>query len=143
MPAEQIRGDRFTDSRGELEFFNSLDLSEVVRMYRIRPSDTKTIRAWQGHKREQKWFYCLRGSFVVNLLPLSEFTGGASQVPPEIYTLQADLQDILRIPPGYANGFRAAEPHSELLVFSDLDLEASRADDYRFDLADRAFKEPN
>jgi dTDP-4-dehydrorhamnose 3,5-epimerase len=143
MPAELIRGDRFADDRGALDFFNSLDLTEVVRMYRIRPADTRTIRAWQGHQREQKWFYCLSGSFVVNLVPLSEFTHMTSGNPPEIYTLRADLQDILRIPGGYVNGFRAAEPDSELLVFSDCTLEASKADDYRFDLAERAFIEPN
>ena len=143
MPAELLQGTRFTDSRGELDFFNTLDLSEVVRMYRIKPADTRTIRAWQGHKLEQKWFYCLKGSFVVNLLPFSEFKDADSKVAPEIYTLDSVLQDVLRIPAGYVNGFRANEENSELLVFSDLSLKASMADDYRFDLAERAFYEPN
>ena len=139
MDAELIQGNRFADSRGELDFFNSFDLSEVVRMYRIKPSDTNIIRAWQGHRHEQKWFYCLKGSFVVNLLPLSEFTGDPVGNSLQIYTLQADLQQILRIPGGNVNGFRANDSNSELLVFSNMTLEDSKADDYRFDLKDRPF----
>jgi dTDP-4-dehydrorhamnose 3,5-epimerase len=141
MNAELIQGYRFADSRGELDFFNSFDLSEIVRMYRIKPADTNIIRAWQGHRHEQKWFYCLKGSFVVNLLPLSEFTGDPVGNSPQIYTLQADLQQILRIPGGYVNGFRAIDSDSELLVFSNMTLEDSKADDYRFDLEDWPFKE--
>ena len=141
MNAELIQGNRFADSRGELDFFNSFDLSEVVRMYRIKPSRTNIIRAWQGHRHEQKWFYCLKGSFVVNLLPLSEFTGDSVGNSLQIYTLQADLQQILRIPGGYVNGFRAIDSNSELLVFSNMTLEDSKADDYRFDLKDRPFKD--
>jgi dTDP-4-dehydrorhamnose 3,5-epimerase len=141
MNAELIQGNRFADSRGELDFFNSFDLSEIVRMYRIKPAGTNIIRAWQGHRQEQKWFYCLKGSFVVNLLPLSEFTGYPVGNSLQIYTLQADLQQILRIPGGYVNGFRATDSNSELLVFSNMTLEDSKADDYRFDLEDRPFKD--
>jgi len=141
MKAELIHGNRFADSRGELDFFNSFDLSEIVRMYRIKPAGTNIIRAWQGHRREQKWFYCLKGSFVVNLLPLSEFTGDPVGNSLQIYTLQADLQQILRIPGGYVNGFRATDSNSELLVFSNMTLGDSNSDDYRFDLEDRPFKE--
>jgi len=141
MPAKLIRGTRHTDNRGDLDSFNSLDLSEVVRMYRIKPANTQSVRAWQGHLKEKKWFYCLSGSFVVNLLPLSEFTGDTIGNTLQLYTLQADLQEILNIPGGYVNGFRALEPDSELLVFSDMTLEDSRLDDYRFDLADRAFND--
>lgn len=142
MSIELIQGSLFSDKRGEISFFNTFDLTQIVRMYQIKPADTQTIRAWQGHKIEQKWFYCLRGSFVVNLLPLSEFTGDPVGYSPQIYTLDSDLQLILRIPGGYVNGFRALEADSELLVFSDATLRASKADDFRFDLNDRPFIEP-
>ena len=36
------------------------------------------------------------------------------------------------IPGGYANGFRALEPHSKLIVFSNFTVEESSSDDYRF-----------
>ena len=60
---------------------------------------------------------------------------------PEIYTLHSDKLEILRIPGGYANGFRALEQGSELLVFSDSYLEASKNDDFRFDLEKVPFVE--
>ena len=143
MPVELIHGNRFVDSRGELDFFNSFDLTEIVRMYRIKPADTQIPRAWQGHRNEQKWFYCLTGSFVVNVIPLSEFTHIPLRNTPEIYTLRADLQEILKIPAGYVNGFRAIEPDSELLVFSNMGLTDSKADDIRFGLSDQPFIEPS
>ena len=76
MPGELITGGRHVDSRGILDHFNNLDLTEVVRFYKITPSSTADVRAWQGHKDEQKWFYCLKGSFIVNLIPLSKIKSG-------------------------------------------------------------------
>jgi dTDP-4-dehydrorhamnose 3,5-epimerase len=143
MQPEVFCGKRHTDQRGELDFFNSLDMAPVMRMYRIKPANTLVIRAWQGHALEHKWFYCLKGAFVVNLIPLSEIITTPSSVVPEIYTLQANRQEILRIPAGFVNGFRALLPESELLVFSDKTLEESKKDDYRFSLEDLSFKEPN
>ena len=143
MFPELFSGSNYTDERGRLDYFNSLDLSEIVRMYRIRPADTTTVRAWQGHRSEKKWFYCLKGAFVVNLIPLTKFGNREPLNKPEIYTLQSGLKEILQIPGGYVNGFRALEPGSELLVFSDMDLESSRKDEIRFDQADRPFVELN
>lgn len=143
MQPELIRGSNHKDQRGELEFFNDLDLSPVVRFYKIIPSDTKTVRAWQGHKLEKKWFYCLRGSFIVNLLPLSNFDPASCPFQPEIYTLQANKPKVLTVPPGYVSGFRAKEMGSELMVFSDKSLEESIKDDYRFVLDEHPFVESN
>ncbi|MCE2612444.1 WxcM-like domain-containing protein [Flavobacteriaceae bacterium D16] len=141
MSAELIKGERYTDTRGVLEYFNAFDLSEAVRLYKISPSSTADVRGWQGHRLEQKWFYCLKGSFVVNLIPLSKFNEGTTSVMPEIYTLHEAKLEILRIPAGYANAFRALEPDSELLVFSDKGLEASEKDDFRFSIHQRPFIE--
>ena len=143
MRPELISGATHSDNRGRLDFLNDLDLSDVVRMYRILPYDTKGIRAWQGHLREQKWFYCLRGSFIVNLYPLSKIKQKPPFVIPEIYTLHADFPQVLKIPGGYANGFRAKEPDSELLVFSDKSLEDSKKDDIRFGPEEMPFVETN
>ena len=50
------------------------------------------------------------------------------------YHLSAAEPQQLAIPGGYLNGFRALETGSTLIVFSDFDLEASKADDLRFGL---------
>ena len=63
-----IEGGLFKDERGELRFVNEFDLSEVVRFYQITHPSTAVVRAWQGHEKEQKWFYCLSGSFIINLI---------------------------------------------------------------------------
>ena len=84
MLPELIKGASYLDSRGSLDHFNSFDLTEVVRFYKITTSSVTDIRGWQGHKEEQKWFYCLKGSFVVNLIPLSKFNQKITSVVPEI-----------------------------------------------------------
>ena len=142
MYPELISGISHTDQRGKLEFFNELDLRAVVRMYRITPADTLTIRAWQGHRKESKWFFCLKGSFVVNLIPLPQFQKESASYSPEIYTLHADTPKVLKIPGGYANGFRAFQADSELLVFSDKNLEESGKDEIRYGLDQIRFTEP-
>lgn len=39
---------------------------------------------------------------------------------------------MLYIPKGYANGIKAIDKDSELFVFSDLNLETAKTDNYRF-----------
>ena len=72
--ADLIKGNEFIDERGALRFFNDFDMGKVVRFYEIAPANTEIIRAWQGHQHEKKWFYCLAGSFVINLVDF----GGAT-----------------------------------------------------------------
>ena len=57
-----------TDKRGSVAYVNDFDLTEVKRFYKITHSSIETLRAWQGHKREQKWFSCTKGAFVIFLI---------------------------------------------------------------------------
>lgn len=125
-------GEDYHDPRGRLRFFNQLDLQEVRRMYQVRPENIELIRAWQAHKEEKKWFYCVSGAFVVNLIRVDDFESPSGSSLPQRVELCATRPEVLAIPSGYANGFRALEKNSELLIFSDFDLEASKNDDYRF-----------
>lgn len=128
-----LRATRFNDQRGALCAFPGFDLSEVVRMYAIEPANTSIIRAWQGHFKERKWFWVAAGSFEVQTIPL-----GADHIPQLNarinWELSASQPAVLAIPGGYLNGFKALEADSSLVVFSDFDLEASKADDVRFTL---------
>ncbi len=58
-----IKGGRHIDERGTLTFFNNFDMSPVKRFYVIDHPDTTIVRAWQGHKVEQKWFYVVCRQF--------------------------------------------------------------------------------
>lgn len=128
-----ITGGLHTDSRGTISFINDFDLSAVKRMYMIEHSDTSTVRAWQGHKVEQKWFVVTAGSFKVGLIAPDNWNEPSDILPVQEFTLYAGEPSVLHIPGGYLNGFKALEPNSKMTVFSDATVEESKADDYRFD----------
>jgi len=128
-----ILGNRFSDNRGFLSVINDFSLKSIVRFYEINPKNSSIIRAWQAHKEESKWFYCSQGAFVVNLVKLDSFDNPSENLEIFTFKLNAEEPMILEIPGGYANGFKALKESSKLIVFSDFDLEASKADDYRFE----------
>jgi dTDP-4-dehydrorhamnose 3,5-epimerase-like enzyme len=118
-----IEGNLHWDERGVVRFVNDFDMSQVVRMYCIEP-ELGVIRAWQGHKVENKWFYTAKGSFLVKTVEMSSFER-------KEYLLKDTESKVLEIPEGYYNGFEALEAGSVLMVFSDVDLDSSKADDFR------------
>ncbi|MFK7812419.1 MAG: WxcM-like domain-containing protein [Maribacter sp.] len=129
-----IQGSQFSDKRGKLNFFNTFDLTKIVRMYEISPGDTSTVRGWQAHKEEKKWFYCNSGSFIMNLIEVDDFDSPSETIIPERFFLDSQTSSVLEISGGYATAFKAQEDNSKLLVFSDFSLEASKNDDFRFPL---------
>ena len=128
-----IPGNRHNDSRGFLNFFNEFSLEKIVRMYEIAPENTSIVRAWQAHKKESKWFYCSKGAFTVNLVKVDNFNNPSDDLETFNFELNEDTPQVLHIPGGYANGFKSLVNNSKLIVFSDLDLEDSKNDDFRFD----------
>ena len=128
-----LKGGTFTDERGTLSFINEFDLSPVKRMYTIIHPDKTVVRAWQGHQQESKWFKCIKGSFVVAWKKIDDFSNPSPLPPPEYVILDGKQPEILFIPPGFANGLKALENNSEILVFSDHKLGDSLDDKIRFD----------
>ena len=118
-----IEGNIHRDERGVVRFVNDFDMSRVVRMYCIEPK-LGVVRAWQGHKKETKWFYAVKGSFVVKIVDMN--TRLFDQ-----YVLTELESQVLEIPGGNYNGFEALEEGSVLMVFSDFALEKSKRDDFR------------
>lgn len=116
-----------------MTFVNAFDLLDIRRFYTIHPRSTDVIRAWQGHQIESKWFYCLRGSFIINLVEIDDWQQPSLKLTPISFQLDVNKSEILYIPPGYANGFMATTSNSSLLIFSDTRLEQSTNDDFRFD----------
>ena len=129
---EIITAEEFPDSRGILFAFNDFDMREVVRRYEILPAAEGAIRAWQAHKQEKKWFYCIAGSFHVALVKIANFESPATNPDVTNFHLRAEHPQILAIPGGYANGYRALEPNSRLIVYSNFTLSQSAEDDYRY-----------
>ncbi len=128
-----IHGGNHTDARGKLIFFNDFDMKEVRRFYVIEHPDTDVVRAWQAHKKEQKWFYVIEGSFKIIIVRPPEWFDDSEKSIPEEFILESKKTTLLHVPGGYANGFRAIEPNSKLMVFSDYAIEDAGTDEYRFD----------
>ena len=124
---EIIKGATHTDQRGKLEFINDFDLTKVKRFYKTTHFDTETIRAWQVHQKETKWFHCIKGSFKIKIADL---------LTKEIrsFTLSESEITVLHIPFGHANGFKALESDSTLMIFSDMTLEEAKDDNERFEV---------
>lgn len=60
-----IQGGKYIDERGELSFVNSFSFVGVKRFYIIVHSHMSTIRTWQAHGIENKWFDTISGPLKV------------------------------------------------------------------------------
>ncbi len=132
---EFIAGGLFTDERGKLSFVNDFDMQQVKRFYLIEHPDVKIIRAWQGHQSEQKWFYVINGGFKIVVVKPGDWVSPSDDAWSAEFILNADTPGVLHVPGGYANGFKAIEPNSQMIVFSDFTVEQSKMDNYRFDMS--------
>ena len=128
-----IEGGIFTDQRGKLSHVNNLDMSEVERFYIIQHDSTEVIRAWHAHQYEKKWFYCIKGSFTGAFVKIDNWENPSKNLVPEIVELSGKKSEVICIPEGYANGFKANESDSILLVLSNKTLDVAVHDSWRYD----------
>ena len=128
-----ITGGSFTDGRGTLSFVNKFDLLPARRFYIIEHPDASVVRAWQAHKREQKWFYVIDGSFKMVIVKPADWVPTGEKQYLQEFQLYAGDNKLLHVPGGYASGFRALEPGSKLLVFSEFATADAASDEFRFD----------
>ena len=128
-----IKGGNYTDERGGLEFYNDFDMSQIKRIYFTTHFDSKVIRAWQGHKIQSRWFSLVQGSFVVKLIKIDNWEKPSDKLKVLEYTLTAEKQEILYIPKGYVNGFKALKNNSKLMIMSNYGFDEIENDEIRFD----------
>lgn len=128
-----VEGGIFVDDRGQISHVNSLDMSEIERFYVIHQSDTSVIRAWHAHQFEKKWFYAVKGSFTTAFVKIDNWEKPSPDLVPKVYQLTAADSRILYVPEGYANGIKANEPGSVLLVYSNKKLTVALNDSWRYD----------
>lgn len=128
-----LEGGKYEDKRGVLEFYNNFDMSRIKRIYFTTHFDTQTIRAWQGHKIESRWFICVHGAFTVKLIRINDWDNPSDQLEVLEYQLTNKKQEILYIPNGFVNGFKAEKENSKLMILSDYKLNEIANDQVRFD----------
>jgi hypothetical protein len=114
-----ISGNCYRDQRGHLFYNNDFDLTAIKRMYAIENSTIDLIRAWQGHKIEQRWFSAMQGSFNIKLIAVDNWDKPTPALPQIQYRLYSTALDILHIPAGYISSIQALEEKSKLVVMSD------------------------
>jgi dTDP-4-dehydrorhamnose 3,5-epimerase len=131
MKATLLQGDSFTDNRGTLQFINEEVPGNYRRFYLMTHNDTRVVRAWQGHKKEEKAFYALNGSFTIAVVSPDSFETPGDDEKPEFFELTKENKNFLRVPGGCYTGIKALTPDSTLLVLSQFDLAGSKADDFR------------
>lgn len=127
-----IKGGNFADQRGIMRFVNDFSFNDIKRFYFIKHPDIEVVRAWQGHQFEKKYFYPISGSFIVAWVKIDDFNNPSRDLIPEYHILSTSASEIITVPVGYANGLKALEPDSEILIFSDMNLEDSLNEKIRF-----------
>jgi len=132
-PPSLIKGSSFTDSRGILYYNNTFDSSAIKRIYIIQNSSVNVIRAWQGHKVEQRWFSALQGKFEIHLIKIDNWKTPSKDLQSIKYDLSSDKMNILHIPSGYVSSIRSKELDSKLLAMSNYRTGEIK-DEYRYEI---------
>lgn len=128
-----LKGNAFSDQRGTISFVNDFTFAGVRRFYHIAHADTRIVRAWQGHRVEQKYFFVPHGSFLLAWVRIDNWDEPSRDLNAAHIILTDDEPRVVIIPPGYANGLKALAPGSVLSVYSNLELADSEKDRWSFD----------
>jgi len=128
-----IEGGIYTDDRGHISFVNDFKFDTVERFYIIENSEENPVRAWQGHKIDHKYFYCLQGVVKVHYVKIDNWESPSKNLKVESTILKAMESNVFHIPEGYANAIQSLETGSKLISFSTLPLGRASEDDVRFD----------
>ena len=119
MKPNIIEGNCYIDQRGKLFYNNDFDTSSIKRIYMIENINVDFIRAWQGHKIEQRWFSVLQGSFEIQLIAIDDWEKPTINLQRHKFILNTDKLSVLHIPRGYVSSIQALEEASKLLVMAD------------------------
>lgn len=127
-----IEGNKIFDDRGSVKFNNDFKFDNIKRFYIINNFNTSLIRAWHAHKKEEKFVMCIKGSIMIGAVKIMNFEDPDPKAKVFKKVLTSEKSEIIHIPKNFANGLKALEKKSELLIFSSSSLEESLNDDYRY-----------
>ncbi len=130
---EIIQGEIFFDERGQISSINNFSSEEAKRLYLIHHPDKTVIRGWHGHQYEKKWFYCVKGEFVLALVKPDNWENPSEDLTPSIINLSEKESKIVAVPAGYANCIKALSNNSIILVLSGKKLPEAYGDSWRYD----------
>lgn len=121
---------RFVDDRGT---FNNYACPFIPkRAYTCYNHEKGIVRGFHYHKKEEKYFVCLRGAIKIAVAPLL-LPDSLDIVKMNTIILSAETTNALYVPAGYANGWQTLQDDTLLLGMSSLTMEESVYDDHRID----------
>ena len=68
-----IEADLHIDDRGELIFCNNFDMSKIKRFYHLTNFNNPFVRAWHGHKYEDKYILVNKGSAIAAVVKIDNW----------------------------------------------------------------------
>ena len=122
MKPNLISGNQFKDQRGTLFFNNDFDLTNIKRIYFIENKNEDIVRAWQGHKIEQRWFSVIEGKFRIQLIEVDNWDKPSENLPKIEFILKSENLDVLHVPPGFISCIQSLDKKSKLIAFTDYKL---------------------
>ena len=128
-----VSGGVFNDDRGDLFHVNDFIMDDVRRFYIIHQDDMSVVRAWHAHKHERKYFYVAQGAFLLAFVKIDNWPNPSPSLQAEKFLLSEKESNVICVPEGYANGVKALEPNSKLVVFSNKTLADAADDSWRYD----------
>lgn len=120
------------DDRGQVTFVNDFDFKNIKRFYMIENFSTDIIRAFHGHLKEAKYVFVSSGSALIVAVEMDDTKTPNKGNEVYRFILSSKNPQVLYIPSGFVNGFRALEKNTKVIFFSTASLEDSKKDDYRF-----------
>lgn len=123
----------FSDDRGifapildDLETLKK-EIGQIQRIYYVVNHAKGTIRGFHYHEKEWKFFVIVEGAAkFVTINP-------KKQKDVSIFTSSSRKNNLIIIPPKYANGWMSLENNTILVCASNLSTKESLKDDKRFD----------
>ena len=122
------------DDRGELLHCNEFDMTSIKRFYHIVNYNNPFVRAWHGHKIENKYLLVSKGSALVATVKVDNWNKPSKDLKINKFILSDKHPKLLFIPGGFVHGFKTLLSDTRIIIFSTATLEESQQDDYRFDV---------
>jgi dTDP-4-dehydrorhamnose 3,5-epimerase-like enzyme len=129
-----INVDASYDDRGEVVYCNEFNFiqKKIERFYQITNNNLNFVRAWHGHKNEEKFLLVTQGAFKICAVKIDNWKNPSKRLSVKEFVINANSPKILHIPGGYAHGTQNLKIESKLMVFSTFSTKQSIQDDYRF-----------
>jgi dTDP-4-dehydrorhamnose 3,5-epimerase len=127
-----IAGASHYDDRGALSFVNDFDFARVKRFYMVENHVAGFVRAWHGHRFEEKYVYVVQGAALVAAVKIDDWENPPIPEKIDRFVLSGHKPAMLHIPAGYANGFKSLTPDMKIIFYSTSSIEESMKDDVRW-----------